>query len=101
MNRERHGSSDRRERGIAAPLLKKTGCRGCERGRVFVYCGGQRAGAFEAPSIPANFMASDWSTFGVMWRAADITTTVDASGKVTCRASPVTERALTIDDSTF
>jgi hypothetical protein len=36
-----------------------------------------------------------------MWRATDITTLVDASGKVSCNAAPVLDRALTIDDSTF
>lgn len=71
------------------------------RPHVFVYCGGQRAGAFDAPSIPANFVASDPGIYGVMWRAADITSNVDASGKVSCDATPVAERALTIDDSGF
>jgi hypothetical protein len=68
---------------------------------VFVYCGGQRAAAFDAPSMPANFVSSRATTYGVMWRVADITTTVDAVGKVSCDAAPVVDRALTIDDSTF
>jgi hypothetical protein len=71
------------------------------RPRVFVYCGGQRAGAFDPPSTPANFVANNRGVYGVMWRAADVTTHVDASGNVSCNPAPVAERALTIDDSNF
>ncbi|HET7538253.1 MAG TPA: hypothetical protein VFK05_00225 [Polyangiaceae bacterium] len=70
--------------------------------RVFVYCGGERAAAFSTPSSPSNFVAPNAGIFGVMWRAADITTSVDASGKVACSAVPVTDRAaVTIDDASF
>ena len=71
------------------------------RPHVFVYCGGQRAGAFDPPSSPSNFVAQIPGGFGVMWRAADITTRVDASGKVACSAEPVLGAALTIDDARF
>jgi len=71
------------------------------RPHVFVYCGGQRAAAFDAPSSPANFVASAPGGFGVMWRPADITTNVDASGKVSCDAVAVASSALTIDDPSF
>ena len=71
------------------------------RPHVFVYCGGLRAAAFDAPSTPASFVSSAATTYGVMWRAADITTTVDNFGKVSCVAAPVIDRALTIDDSSF
>ena len=71
------------------------------RPHVFVYCGGQRAGAFDAPSSPTNFVAGNHVGYGVMWRAADISTRVDASGKVSCDAAAVTDHALTLDDSTF
>ena len=71
------------------------------RPHVFVYCGGQRAGAFDPPSPPANFAARNMGLYGVMWRAADITTHVDPTGKVSCSAAPVAERALTIEDSRF
>ena len=39
--------------------------------------------------------------YGVMWRAADITTHVNASGTVLCDATGVTDRAISIDDATF
>jgi hypothetical protein len=71
------------------------------RPHVFVYCGGQRAGALDAPSAPSNFVANNAGIYGVMWRAADITTNVDAFGKVSCGVAPVASRALTIDDSSF
>jgi len=71
------------------------------RPHVFVYCGGQRASAFDAPSTPTNFVANGNGSYGVMWRAADITTKLDPSGKVSCTAAPVAERALTVDDPTF
>jgi hypothetical protein len=71
------------------------------RPHVFVYCGGQRAGSFEAPPSPPNFMANDPGTYGVMWRAADVTTNWDAQGKISCGISPVSESALTVDDSRY
>jgi hypothetical protein len=71
------------------------------RPHVFVYCGGLRAGAFDAPSTPTNFVTNNPGTFGVMWRAADITTSVAASGKISCSSAPVPGPALTVDDSAF
>jgi hypothetical protein len=72
------------------------------RPHVFVYCGGQRAGAFDAPAVPANFVSDILPTvFGVMWRAADIVTHVDAAGKVSCDALPVKEDATTIENPKF
>jgi hypothetical protein len=68
---------------------------------VFVYCGGQKAGAFDAPSTPSNFVTSNPASFGVMWRAADISATVDAAGKVSCNAAAVGDGAVTIDDTRF
>lgn len=69
--------------------------------RVFVYCGGQRAGAFDTPANPRGFMAAGVSGYGVMWRAADVTTSVDEAGTTSCVAQPVVGRALTFDDATF
>jgi len=71
------------------------------RPHVFVYCGGQRAGAFDPPPRPSNFLAPNPGGFGVMWRAADITTLVDAAGKVSCNTAPVPNPALTVDDTRF
>ena len=72
------------------------------RPHVFVYCGGQQAASVDAPSTPANFQINGGGVFGLMWRAADIVTQVDAAGKVSCSTVPVTERpAVTIDDPTF
>lgn len=68
---------------------------------VFVYCGGQRAGAFDAPATPAGFRSDQAFGWGVMWRAADIATTTDAQGKVACSATPVPGAALTVNDSSF
>ena len=68
---------------------------------VFVYCGGQRAAAFQPPSSLAGFVSSTPGAYGVMWRATDISTYVDPSGKVSCQAAPVAERALTVDDPNF
>ena len=67
---------------------------------VFVYCGGQRAGAFDGPPTPNHFLANNRGVYGVMWRATDISTDVAASGEVTCNTVPV-EGALTIDDPRF
>jgi hypothetical protein len=67
---------------------------------LFVYCGGERAGAFDAPAAPVNFVSNNAGTYGVMWRAADITSTVDAAGNVSCSAVPVAG-GLTINDSRF
>jgi len=71
------------------------------RPHVFVYCGGQRSAAFDAPASPNNFVANPRGAFGVMWRAADITTKVDASGKVSCDAVAVPDKAVTVNDPTF
>jgi hypothetical protein len=68
---------------------------------VFVYCGGQRAGAFDAPAVPANFVSVPPGPFGVMWRAADVVTHVDATGKVSCDTMPVSNDAVTIDNPKF
>jgi hypothetical protein len=67
---------------------------------VFVYCNGQRVGAFDGPSSPPGFVANFKGIFGVMWRATDITTVVDATGNVSCNAVAVTN-GVTIDDSSF
>ena len=66
---------------------------------VFVYCGGQRAAAFDAPANPSNFVVNNIG-FGLMWRAADITTNVDAAGKISCSATSVND-AVTINDPRF
>lgn len=71
------------------------------RPQVFVYCGGERAGAFDAPAEPLGFMTKNPGVYGVMWRAADVTTSVDAAGKVSCSASPITTNAVTINDLSF
>jgi hypothetical protein len=65
--------------------------------RVFVYCGGVRAGAFQPPPEPADFVIGFFSTYGVVWRAADITAHVDGAGNVSCRAAPVPGTAVTTD----
>jgi hypothetical protein len=70
------------------------------RPHLFVYCGGQKAGAFDGTATPADFVTNDYGAFGVMWRVADVTTTVDATGRVSCNAAAVPE-APTIDDSRF
>jgi len=69
---------------------------------VFVYCGGQRAAAFDPPASPENFVGgnSGLLDFGLMWRAADVTTHVDANGKISCSATSVTD-AVTINDPRF
>jgi hypothetical protein len=71
------------------------------RPHVFVYCGGERAGAFEAPMDLPDFVSSQPGAYGVMWRAADVTTSVDGFGNVSCSAAPVGAGALTVDDSQF
>lgn len=71
------------------------------RPHVFVYCGGQRAAAIDAPKAPTNFVSGNPGFFGVMWRAADITTSVDAAGKVSCSTLPVASNAITNDELTF
>jgi hypothetical protein len=68
---------------------------------VFVYCGGERAGAFDAPASPSGFLTGNPGTWGVMWRAADVVTMVDAAGNVACSANPVGAGAVTINDSRF
>lgn len=71
------------------------------RPHVFVYCGGQRSASFDAPANPSNFVTNLPNTFGVMWRAADITTHVSAAGVVSCTATSVMDSALTVDDPRF
>jgi hypothetical protein len=71
------------------------------RPHMFVYCAGERVGAFDAPASPPNFVADVPGAYGVMWRAADITTSLDASGKLSCSAVPVGVGAVTINDSSF
>jgi len=68
---------------------------------VFVYCGGQRAGAFDAPALPTDFVSATPGAFGVMWRAADIVTHVDATGNVSCDAAAVSSDSITIDNPKF
>ena len=68
---------------------------------VFVYCGGQRVGVFDAPPAPSNFVTDAPGTYGVMWRVADITTNVDAAGGVSCSATPTTGAALSVDEPAF
>ena len=70
------------------------------RPHLFVYCDGQRAGAFDPPSTPPGFVATAGGVFGLMWRATDITTVVDATGKVSCNAVAVTN-GVTVDDTRF
>lgn len=69
--------------------------------RVFVYCGGEGRGAFEAPAEPPDFVSPLPGVYGVMWRAADITTQVDAFGNVSCQAAPVGAGAVTVDDPRY
>ena len=68
---------------------------------VFVYCAGQRAAALDPPPAIGSFVASRRGVFGAMWRAADITTSIDATGRLSCNASPVGDRVLTVDDPAF
>jgi hypothetical protein len=71
------------------------------RPHVFVYCGGEKAASFDAPPAPSNFVSPDPGTFGVMWRAADITAFVDAVGKVSCKAAVLASGGVTNDDISF
>lgn len=69
---------------------------------VFVYCSGEKAFAGDPPLEPANFVTANPGVFGVMWRAADITTSLDARGRVRCTVEPLRgPAALTIDDPSF
>jgi hypothetical protein len=70
------------------------------RPHIFVYCGGERAGAFDAPLQPPDFVNNPKGAFGVMWRAADVTAHVDAAGNVSCSAVPVAN-GVTLDNSSF
>lgn len=70
--------------------------------RLFVYCSGERAGAFEAPANPLNFQDPAPRGFGLMWRIADIGTRRDARGKTLCSVTPVLDRPpISFDDPTF
>jgi len=73
---------------------------------VFVYCNGQKAGEVSAPKSPADFVAAVPGAFGVMWRAADITTHVSPGAPTRCSVSLPASPAgstpyVTIDDSNF
>jgi hypothetical protein len=69
---------------------------------LFVYCSGERAGSFEAPAIPLNFQAPSGNGFGLIWRVADIATRRDATGKILCSASAVSDRPpISYNDPTF
>jgi hypothetical protein len=71
------------------------------RPHVFVYCGGEKAASFDAPPAPSNFVSPSPGTFGVMWRAADVTAFVDAAGKVSCKAAPLASGGVTTDNILF
>ncbi len=72
------------------------------RPHVFVYCGGERAAAFDGPTALPNFVTDNPGTYGVMWRAADIVTRVDATGKVSCTAEAIADGTpVTIDEPWF
>lgn len=70
---------------------------------VFVYCGGERAGFADPPAQPPRFRGDSAFGFGVMWRALDVTTSVDANGRTTCTVSPLgaPDFGVTINDSRF
>jgi hypothetical protein len=55
---------------------------------VFVYCGGKKVGEASPPSSPPRFVSDAPGIFGVMWRAADVTTHVaSSSGRTECTVS--------------
>jgi len=64
---------------------------------VFVYCGGSKVSAFEPPPMPVDFVGGTFSTWGLVWRAADVTAHVDGAGEVSCSASSVPGKAITLD----
>jgi len=74
---------------------------------LFVYCGGEKAGAVLPPKLPPSFVAATPRVFGTMWRAADITTHVASPGAVpSCSVTlPVAPGGqtpyVTIDDASF
>jgi hypothetical protein len=70
---------------------------------VFVYCAGRLAGSFGPPPRPPRFVAQSRGVFGVMWRAVDITATLDGAGTaVGCAAVEVPkDQAVTIDDPRY
>jgi hypothetical protein len=68
---------------------------------LFAYCGGRKVADFQPEPLLPRFVAPTPGTFGVMWRAADIVTLVDAAGNVTCIAQPLTTHSVTINDPSF
>ncbi len=64
---------------------------------VNVYCGGRRVASYGvAPDTVASFAGtSGYGGIGAMWRVADVTTHVDASGLTTCDVDPVHPPAAT------
>jgi hypothetical protein len=71
------------------------------RPHIFVYCGGEKAASFDAPPTPSNFVSPNPGTFGVMWRAADVTTFIDETGKTWCKAVRLASGGVTNDDTSF
>jgi len=74
---------------------------------LFVYCGRERVAALQPPPAPPNFVCPRGlpdcaAHFGVMWRAADITTHVSPSGEISCSPAPVPQnRVITFNDPTY
>lgn len=69
--------------------------------KVFVYCGGERVAALDAPSQPASFVTSNPGGFGVMWRAADIVTHT-TGGRLSCSATPLAyPGSVTVNDPRY
>jgi hypothetical protein len=73
---------------------------------VFAYCGGQKAGEAQPPPAPVGFVAPSPGVFGVMWRAADVTTRVANASTIGCTFSLPSAPGggvpyVTIDDPTF
>jgi hypothetical protein len=68
---------------------------------VFVYCGSTLAGRLEPPPAPPNFVTPTPGRFGVMWRASNVTTHVNAAGETSdCELEPA-RLGVTIDDPSF
>jgi hypothetical protein len=76
---------------------------------VNVYCGGRRFATFGAPpdALPKFTGSAKGGTVGAMWRVADVTTHVTASGDVSCSVTPLhptgssTGYFVTRDDASF
>lgn len=69
--------------------------------RVFVYCGGRKVADFQPEPLLPRFVTPSPGAFGVMWRAADIVTLVDAAGNVSCTAQGLTTHSITVNDTSF